>query len=138
MSFASLPVVPLAGGGSAPVPVCLDESVANVTVFLLNVEPPPRIVLQPWEGLTVRSLLEALAEHPRFLPVPAKAAKGAVAIGYSLSRVSSRMGALTRRLDLLVNGQRQDAGALRDLGFEPPVSVERYRALGKLVRRKTP
>lgn len=134
VAITSLPVVPLPGGGACPVPVCLGPSVGAVVVFLLSATSPPAIVLQPSEGMTTRTLLDALGGNPRYLPVPGALARMAVGAGYRLGRRSSRIGALSRRLDLLVNGQRQDARALGSMGFVVPADPEAYRRLGAQVR----
>lgn len=135
VAFASMPVVPIPGNGGVPVPVCLSENVGAVAAHLASVNPPPPIVLQPWEGMTARSLLEALGNHPRFLPVPGPPARAAVELGYLLGRRAARVAALTRRLDLLVNGQVQLATALASSGFHPPHGAGTYRELGEKVRR---
>lgn len=141
VAFTSLPVVPLPGRGARPVPVCLGPAVAAVVVFLLSAPSPPAIVLQPSEGVSTRTLLDALGDNPRYLPVPGPLARMAVGAGYRLGRRSSKIGALSRRLDLLVNGQAQDARALRSMGFEVPADPQAYRRLGAQVRaanRATP
>ena len=134
VAFTSLPVVPLPGGGTSPVPVCLGPAVGAVVVFLLSAAPPPAIVLHPPEGMTTRTLLDALGDNPRYLPVPGVLAETAVEMGYRLGRRSSRIGALARRLDLLVNGQHQNARALGAMGFVVPADPEADRRLGAQVR----
>ncbi|MEX0790165.1 MAG: NAD-dependent epimerase/dehydratase family protein [Actinomycetota bacterium] len=134
VAFTSLPLVPLPGGGASPVPVCLGPAVGAVVVFLLDAVSPPAIVLQPSEGMTTRTLLDALGDNPRYLPVPGVLAKTAVEAGYRLGRRSSRIGALSRRLDLLVNGQHQKARALGSMGFVVPADPQAYRRLGAQVR----
>jgi hypothetical protein len=112
-----------------------------VVVFLLSAAPPPAIVLQPSEGITTRSLLDALGDNPRYLPVPGALAKMAVEAGYRLGTRSNKIGALSRRLDLLVNGQHQNARALGSMGFTVPADPQAYRRLGAQVRtenRATP
>jgi nucleoside-diphosphate-sugar epimerase len=133
-AFAGLPVVPLVGGGRAEVPVCLSQNVAAAVVHLVSATRPPPIVLQPSEGMTTKSLLDALGSRPRYLPVPGALGKAAVEAGYLLGRRSSRIGALTRRLDLLVNGQRQQAEALAGMGYVAPAGAKCYRALGDELR----
>lgn len=135
VAFSSLPMVPVAGGGRARVPVCLSQNVAAAVVHLIAAERAPAIVLQPYEGMTTKSLLDALGSRPRYLPIPGFLGKAAVEAGYLVGRRSSRIGALTRRLDLLVTGQRQQAEALAGLGYVAPVGPEGYRALGEQVRR---
>ncbi len=134
VAFTSLPVVPLPGRGTSPVPVCLAPAVGAVVVFLLGAPSPPGIVLQPSEGMTTRTLLDALGDHPRYLPVPGVLARMAVEAGYRVGRRSSRMGALSRRLDLLVNGQHQDARALASMGFTLAADAQAYQRLGEQVR----
>lgn len=134
VAFTSLPLVPLPGGGTSPVPVCLGPAVGAVVVFLVDAASPPAIVLQPSEGMTTRTLLDALGGNPRYLPVPGLLARAAVEAGYRLGRRSSRIGALSRRLDLLVNGQHQKARALGSMGFVVPADPQAYRRLGERVR----
>ena len=137
VAFTSLPLVPLPGRGTSPVPVCLGPAVGAVVVFLLSAQSPPAVVLQPSEGMTTRTLLDALGDNPRYLPVPGVLAKMAVEAGYRLGRRSSRIGALSRRLDLLVNGQAQDARALRSMGFTVAADLQAYRRLGAQVRAES-
>ncbi|HEU4868646.1 MAG TPA: NAD-dependent epimerase/dehydratase family protein [Actinomycetota bacterium] len=137
VAFTSLPLVPLPGRGTSPVPVCLGPAVGAVVVFLLSAQSPPAVVLQPSDGMTTRTLLDALGDNPRYLPVPGVLAKMAVEAGYRLGRRSSRIGALSRRLDLLVNGQAQDARALRSMGFTVAADLQAYRRLGAQVRAES-
>lgn len=134
VAFSSLPLVPLSGGGRAQVPVCLGQNMAAAVLHLITADSPPAIVLQPSEGMTTKSLLDALGSRPKYLRIPGFLGKTAVEAGYLMGRRSSRVGALARRLDLLLTGQRQQAEALASLGYIAPVGAEGYRQLGEQVR----
>lgn len=122
-------LVPLCGDGDAPLPITLVENVAAAITFLATAADPPRITLQPWEGMTARSLFEAFGDDPRFASLPA----GAWRVGAKAA--SWRSPAVGRRIELLAFGQRQEAKVLPTMGFEPPlVGPEAYRGLAKRTR----
>lgn len=134
--LSSLPVIPVCEDGHARLPVALVENVAAAATFLAEVPAAPQIVLHPWEGMTVRTLFEAFGDRPTFWSLPWPV--GSVML-WSVSALGSRFpgaAAAGRRLELLCRGQRQDANALADLGFRPPLGVEGYSRLGALVRSR--
>ena len=92
----------------------------------------PPVVLQPWEGLTTRSLLTALGAR-RLVAVPWIIVRGLLGAA-RIASASSRLAAQTRRLELLAFGQGQAANALSTLGFTPAGGVEGYAQLGRDVR----
>lgn len=115
------------GHGDAPIPVCLIDNVAAGIVHVASGNACPSIVLQPWEGMTTRLLLESIGLRPTFVPVPAPVIRAAsrAAIGSNLPWLI----APARRGEMVVLGQRQRASALAQCGFSPPVGVEGYRRL---------
>ncbi len=134
VKLASLPILPVSGAGDAPLPVALVENVAAGIVFVCRSEECPQVVLQPWEGMTARSLLHALGPA-RVVPVPRPLMRVAMGVLYQTGRTWPRLGASARRLDILVFGQKQDARALPAMGFAPPVGPEGYARLAAQVRR---
>jgi nucleoside-diphosphate-sugar epimerase len=103
-----------------PVPVTSVSSLGRLTVGLAEDlavgRHVPRIVLQPWEGETTRSLLEAARAGAGLSPdslrrVPAFAARAAVGMSQMAGRLPGPLGqkaaSISRRLDLLWFGQRQ-------------------------------
>jgi hypothetical protein len=125
--------VPVAGAGDAPVPVSLVDNVAAGIVHLIRSPELPRIVLQPWEGMTSRSLLESLG-GTRIVGVPPALMRLAVRSLYAGGTRSARIAAVARRADLLVFGQPQDARVLVDLGFSPSGGAAAYGRLAAEVR----
>lgn len=122
-------VVPLCGGGHAPLPVTLVENVAAAIVFLAAAPDPPPITLQPWEGMTARSLFGAFGNEPRFVSLPPAAWRAAA------KAASWRSPAFGRRIELLGFGQRQEAKALPAMGFEPPLyGPDAYREFAERTR----
>jgi nucleoside-diphosphate-sugar epimerase len=125
--------VPVAGAGDAPVPVSLVDNVAAGIVHLVRSPEVPGIVLQPWEGMTSRSLLASLG-GARIVGVSPALMGLAVHSLYAAGTRSARIAAVARRADLLVFGQRQDARALADLGFSPLGGAAAYARLAAEVR----
>jgi nucleoside-diphosphate-sugar epimerase len=121
-------VVP--GNGDVPIPLCLIENVAAGILHAAAMKDSFAVVLQPWEGVTPRLLLESIGLHPRFVPVPKKAVNAAV--GAALRSNAPRLMAPARRAEMLLLGQRQVTSALEAAGFQPPVGLEGYRRLATL------
>lgn len=99
------------------------SSLAGLSEFVLAVgthpgELPP-ILLQPWEGGTVRDVL-ALSGHGRDPAVlPAPLARTGVAALYAMGRVLPRARGLARRLEVMWFGQRQVLGWASRNGLVP-------------------
>ena len=130
---ASLPVVPLAGRGDRPAPVSLLENVAAGVLFAATMPEPPPVVLQPWEGLTTRRLLEIFGAR-RIVPLPERMVDLVLrAAGRATARSAAATAAL-RRVELVVAGQAVNADALARAGFVAPCGVERWEALARELR----
>lgn len=129
VAYASRRLVPVAGRGESPLPVCLAENVAAGVVHALSISPCPRIVLQPWEGMTARRLVEALGESPRIVSIPAWAVSFALRSGAAVGRRTPAVAARVRRVELLARGQSQRARVLADAGFVAPVGIDGYSRL---------
>lgn len=103
----------VAAPGLDPTPQVHVSKVASAVRVLALADAPPRIALQPWEGMTTERVLAQLGGHqPTRLPRPAARA---VTKAAGLAAVSSRRGSLvahTRRLEMLLFGQRQVPGWL--------------------------
>ncbi|MFN2607367.1 MAG: NAD-dependent epimerase/dehydratase family protein [Acidimicrobiales bacterium] len=132
---AGLPVVAVCGSGAHPVPVALVDNVAAGIVFAATAPALPRLVLQPWEGLTARRLLE-LFGATRFLRLPEAVARPAIGVAARCVRCSPPASARLRRLELVLRGQAVRAGHLADLGFRPPVGFEGWERLADEERRR--
>lgn len=132
--LAALPAIPTCASGEMPLPVTLIENVAAGILHVCQLPSPPSIVLQSWEGMTVQSLMACFG-HSRILNVPRPMAHFAVGTLLAGGRVVPAAAAIGRRLELIAFGQRQDARALTDTGFTPPVAPAAYRRLAEEVRR---
>ena len=117
--------------GSSPSPQALLKNVADAIAFLtlIEVQPPP-IVAHPSEGLTTASLLEFLGGHaPREIPRPL--ARATVALLTAVGRKVSYVGANARRVEMLWLGQPQATSWLSEVGWEPPLGQDAWKALGR-------
>lgn len=100
--FASVP-----GQGSSPSPVSTLEGLAAFVERLGSASSPlPRIVVQPWEGKTVREVLvEYGNKEPAKLPHPL--CKAMIMIGYAVTRtILPSAISRVRQLEVLWYGQR--------------------------------
>lgn len=131
---ASLPVVPMVGNGSRPVPLALVENVAAGVAMVTTAPNVSGVILQPWEGVTIRRLWELLGNDPRLVRIPRSVARVAVGGTRIVGRWVPRIGALGRRVELLAYGQCQEATVLARLGFSPPLGMDSYRELADRIR----
>ena len=132
--LARLPAIPSCQRGQVPLPVTLIENVAAGILLVCAAQACPPIVLQPWEGLTVRSLFACFGTG-RIIGIPQALAGSALAALWTVGRLLPAVAAGGRRLELLVFGQAQDAKALVDLGFSPPSGLDGYRLLAEELTR---
>jgi nucleoside-diphosphate-sugar epimerase len=130
----SLPVVPVAGG-DRPLPVALAENVAAGLLCAASMPEPPRLVLQPSEGITIRRLLE-LFGAPRVLPLPSRPVGAFVHVAARAAARSAKLTAHVRRIELVLMGQGVQAEALLAAGFRPPVGSEGWEELARAERAR--
>jgi nucleoside-diphosphate-sugar epimerase len=124
----SSPVASVAGPGDGATPQVLVQNVADAVAFVtLTAETPPRIVLQPSEGLTVAELVR-LVGHREPTHVPTSVARLVVRSGAGLGRWSGPVAGMTRRLEMMWFGQQQ-AGSWLDGRWSAPVGHEGWREL---------
>ncbi len=99
-----------ASPGTAPTPVGSIGALAWFTAeTALHTGPVPAIVLEPWEGLNVTSVLTAGGREP--LKLSTWLCRAALRIGYSLSRLAGeRLHRSLRRLELMWFGEPQQQG----------------------------
>ena len=126
----SLPLVPVAGLGDRPVPVALVENVAAGIVFAATMPEAPPVVLQPWEGITIRRLLELFGAR-RIVSLPPGLFEGALAVAARPTSRSGRLTAALRRVELVVKGQGVRAEALVSAGFSLPYGTARWEELAR-------
>jgi nucleoside-diphosphate-sugar epimerase len=121
--LARSPLASVASPGDAASPITSVEALAQLVLAVgRHGGDVPRTVLQPWEGLTVRSVLEAAGGHPRVLP--AALCRAAVGTGYAMSAVlRGRLDGHVRRVELMWFGQVQVRGWAESQGVVPPATV---------------
>lgn len=120
-------LAPVFGDGSAPLPLSALPNTAAAISHLVRSESAPGVALQPWEGVSQRSLAEALrGPNTRLLRIPVPT--GSRMVRSHADRLPGPVLAQVRRLDLLVFGQGQDASYLPSDGFVPPVDTVQYLA----------
>ncbi|MFC6152903.1 NAD-dependent epimerase/dehydratase family protein [Nocardioides yefusunii] len=128
--LCSSPLASVAAPGDFPTPQVLVENVADAIVFVaLRAEDAPRVVLQPWEGVTTGELVRLLGQR-RPLQVPQWLARALVRLGYALKPLTSRAAGIARRLEMLWFGQGQAPGWLDDK-WAPPVGPEGWKKLSR-------
>lgn len=126
----------VAGDGSAPTPQTLVENVGQSAAFLALTDlAVPRIVLHPWERLSVFDLMTVLGlgRVPRNIPVPL--ADSAIGLASMAGRLAPVATATARRLELLWRGQEQEAGWLDDIGFSSAQGLDSWKLLGQALGR---
>ncbi len=125
----SLPLVPVAGD-DRPSPVALVENVAAGIVFAASMPLRRPIVLQPWEGITTRGLLELFGAR-RVVGLPAAAVGAVVQLAARSVAQSPRLSGRVRQVEIVVQGQGVQAEALAAAGFHPPAGWDRWEELAR-------
>ncbi|MBD8485240.1 NAD-dependent epimerase/dehydratase family protein [Frigoribacterium sp. CFBP 8759] len=122
--LAASPLASVASPGDAPTPV---TSVAALAEFVTAVGTfdgiVPAVVLQPWEGLTVSSVLEAAGgRSPRRLPrLLCRFVVGSARVVSRL--IGGRLAGPIRRVELMWFGQGQTSGWAESVGIRPTPAV---------------
>lgn len=122
--LAASPLASVASPGDAPTPV---TSVAALAEFVTAVGTfdgiVPAVVLQPWEGLTVSSVLEAVGgRSPRRLPrLLCRFVVGSARVVSRL--IGGRLAGPIRRVELMWFGQGQTSGWAESVGIRPTPAV---------------
>lgn len=121
--LAASPLASVASPGTAPSPVSSIDALAELVLAVgLHDGPVPRIVLQPWEGMTVRTVLEATGGTP--LVLPATLCRLVLRTGYAVSALlKERLHGSIRRVELMWFGQNQVAGWTTEQGIALPLRV---------------
>ncbi|WP_298251476.1 NAD(P)-dependent oxidoreductase [uncultured Arthrobacter sp.] len=121
--LARSPLASVAAPGTAPSPVTSVGALADLVVAIgRHGAAVPGIVLQPWEGLSVRTVLEAAGGRPRLLP--AVLCRTAVSAGFRISSLlGGRLDGQVRRVELLWFGQDQVPGWAAEQGLAPRPAV---------------
>ncbi len=133
--LAASPLATVAAPPDAPTPQALIDNVAAAIVHLATTPSlPPPIVHHPWEGLTTASLLAVLGRRqPRVVPRPvARAVIAALALA---ARVTPRLAADARRVEMVWFGQPQAPSWLTGDGWAPPAGAAAWEDLGDRLRR---
>ncbi len=121
--LARSPLSSVAAPGTARSPVTSVDALAELILAVGRYTGPiPGILLQPWEGLNVRSVLEAAGGRPRVLPAPL--CRLAVAGGYRVSSLlRGRLDGHVRRVELMWFGQDQVRGWAPQEGLVPVARI---------------
>ena len=135
--IASSPLSAVGGSGDGPTPLALLPNVASAISFLAQSQKiPPPVVAHPWEGLTVRGLLESMGGRDP-IRVPLVLARGILKLGFMFGSWSPPVFAVSRRLELLWFGQRQGESWLEQQGWVPPVGLIGWVHLGRAIRESS-
>jgi UDP-glucose 4-epimerase len=124
----SSPVASVAGRGDGSTPQVLVSNVADAVAFVaLCQETPPRVVLQPSEGVTVADLVRMVGHRePRH--VPTRVARLIVSLSAWVGRWSGPLAGASRRLEMMWFGQEQTTSWL-DGRWSAPVGREGWKEL---------
>jgi nucleoside-diphosphate-sugar epimerase len=128
--LARSPLSSVAGAGTDPTPQVLVENVADAICFVaMQASQPPPVVLHPWEGWTTSSILELFGRGRQPHRLPRVLARGLIGAGRIAGRMTPRVSANVRRVELLWMGQRQVTGWLPGQGWAPPIGLDGWRRL---------
>jgi nucleoside-diphosphate-sugar epimerase len=113
-AIARSPFSVVSAPGDQPTPQVHVESVGRAVELLCRpATQPPRLILQPYEGFTVRGFLELMGVGRRPRLLPARLGSSAVAAAFALARVGgSPVWAQARRAEMILQGQPQVSGWL--------------------------
>jgi nucleoside-diphosphate-sugar epimerase len=125
---AAAPFAPICGDGSQPLPVALVENVAAGVVFSATSPAVVPIILQPWEGLTTRRLLELFGSR-RLVSLPESPIRWGLRMLHKPTSLLPRLSASMRTVELLLQGQRIEASSLGAAGFVAPAGEAGWCAL---------
>lgn len=127
--LARSPLASVAAPGQARTPVTSVESLADLVLAVgEHAAPVPPVILQPWEGLTVRSVLEASGGRPLILP--SALCRVVVRSGYGASSLlGGRLDGHVRRVELMWFGQDQVPGWAEWAGVVPAPRVRQVLGL---------
>lgn len=108
--LAASPLASVAAPGTASTPVTSVESLADYVVQVGTFDGPlPAVILQPGEGMTVRSVLEAAGGTP--IVLPRSVCRVILRAGYWVSAmIGERLHGSLRRVELMWFGQAQAPG----------------------------
>ncbi|MBE0008588.1 MULTISPECIES: NAD-dependent epimerase/dehydratase family protein [unclassified Arthrobacter] len=108
--LAASPLASVAAPGTASTPVTSVESLADYVVQAGTFAGPlPAVILQPGEGMTVRSVLEAVGGTP--IVLPRSLCRFVLRVGYRVSALlGERLHGSLRRVELMWFGQAQAPG----------------------------
>lgn len=129
VGLARFPILPSSSRGDVPLPLVLLENVGQAVVALAEAATPPAIALHPTEGITLARFLDLVGAETRIVSVPPSVSDFVVLVGKWIGRRWCPAGVINRRVQLLLQGQGQNAVALTSLGFQPIVGIEGYIAL---------
>ena len=122
-----------AAPGTANTAQALLENVADACAHLaLCADDPPAVVAHPSEHLTTSELLRLLGGREPILS-PRPLALAVVAIARAGGRMSPRLAANARRLEMLWLGQAQHDSWLTLSGWTPPREHSRWAEIGRLL-----
>jgi nucleoside-diphosphate-sugar epimerase len=131
--LAQSPVVPIVDEGDQPLPLSLIQNVAFGITFVATSGSDVPIVLQPWEAITTRRLLDLL-HCRRLVRVPTRPVQLALSVAKLASTRLPSFNTSIRGLELLYRGQRISSRALADRGFTTPVGLEGWQELSAAMR----
>jgi nucleoside-diphosphate-sugar epimerase len=117
---ARSPLSSVAGNGGQPSAVSSVGALADFIAFVgMAPSPIPRIVLQPWEGLSVADVLTAAGRRDP-LRLPEWCCRLAIDLGHAATRLTGGAGGgLVRRVESMWFGQEVGASWAQGAGFRP-------------------
>lgn len=123
--IASTPLSSVAGRGDSPSPASSVDALCEFVVSVgLHRGAMPPVILQPWEGATVASVLQA-AGGRKPLHLPVWFCRAALKTGYLVSALlGERLHGVLRRVEMMWFGQRQEPGWAEATGNVPEPRVE--------------
>jgi len=125
----------VAAPGSQPSVVSSLQGLAHYVLTIgAYTGPMPQILLQPWEGASVRQVLELAGKGRKPLIIPRWLARTGVRVLQLGAKIHPKMHGISRRLEVLWFGQDQVSGWAVDMGvarqYQDRPSDSLYEALG--------
>lgn len=131
---AASPLSSVSAPGTGPTPQSHIDNVADAIAYLATCQdPPPPVVIHPWEGLSTEQFMEILGGRPPRMLWAWLTGKTTRVLGVAGVFIPF-LAANARRLDMMWHGQAQSESWLTENGWRKPADTQDWLELARQVQ----